>query len=343
MALTELNKIFNIRLGNKFDANKMTFVDDGDINFISRDSKNNGCVGTVKKYNEVEPFNEGLITVSLGGVYLLSSFVQPKKFYTAQNVAVLTPKQSMNLNEKIFYCKCISMNRFKYSSTGREANKTIKHLKVPDNFPKWITKSTPPDLSEIGRPMQPKKISLNDREFRFFLFTDLFEVKKGIRLVKSRLSNIGDCPFVSSTAKNNGISGMFDIDPNQRANTITVSYDGSVGEAFYQSNPYWATDDVNVLYPKFDLNVFIAMFLITMIKKERYRFNYGRKWHKERMENSAIKLPVDTTTGDPDWPFMEEYIKSLPYTKYLGSEPEGKEQSLVGQATQKTFNDFSYY
>ena len=101
MGLTELNKLFEVKLGNKFDANKMTFLDDGDINFISRDSKNNGCVGTVEKYKGVEPFNEGLITVSLGGVYLLSSFVQPKKFYTAQNVAVLTPKQPMDLNEKI--------------------------------------------------------------------------------------------------------------------------------------------------------------------------------------------------------------------------------------------------
>lgn len=29
-----------------------------------------------------------------------------------------------------------------------------------------------------------------------------------------------------------------------------------------------------------------------------------------------IKLPVDTE-GNPDWQLMEDYIKSLPYSKYL--------------------------
>ena len=142
MNLTELNKIFDVKYGKKFDANKMEFSERGDINFISRDSKNNGCVGTVVSYKEIKPFDEGLITVSLGGSFLLSSFVQPKKFYTAQNVAVLIPKKPMDLNMKIFYCKCISMNRSKYSAFGREANKTLKYLEIPDTVPEWVKKST---------------------------------------------------------------------------------------------------------------------------------------------------------------------------------------------------------
>ena len=316
MKLVELKELFDVKYGTKLDANKMEFVENGEINFISRDSKNNGCVGTVKKYKSVEPFKKELITVSLGGSFLLSSFVQPKIFYTAQNVCVLEPKKEMDINEKLFYCKCISMNRFKYSAFGREANKSLKYLKVPKNIPKWITTLNIARKREFKKPMREKKISLQDRTLKCFRLSDLFKIRKGKRIVVSKETARGNCPFISATDKNNGISEKLDLTPNQDGNTITVSYDGSVGEAFYQAKPFWAADSVNVLYPKVNLNSFIAMFLITMIRKEKYRFSYGRKWHKERMEESTIKLPVDKN-ANPDWQFMEAYIKSLPYSSNL--------------------------
>ena len=34
------------------------------------------------------------------------------------------------------------------------------------------------------------------------------------------------------------------------------------------------------------------------------------------MNETEISLPVDQS-GDPDWKFMEDYIKSLPYSKNL--------------------------
>ena len=34
------------------------------------------------------------------------------------------------------------------------------------------------------------------------------------------------------------------------------------------------------------------------------------------MKKSRIKLPV-TSSGEPDWQFMEDYIKSLPYSKNI--------------------------
>ena len=55
---------------------------------------------------------------------------------------------------------------------------------------------------------------------------------------------------------------------------------------------------------------------VTLIRKEKYRFNYGRKWETERMKESLIKLPIDKN-GNPDFEFMENYIKSLPYSANL--------------------------
>jgi len=129
--LVPLSDIFKVMAGNKLDFGKMRCVNDG-IAFISRTSKNNGLVGVVEKIDDAKPFKAGLITVSLGGTYVLSSFVQTEDFYTAQNVAVLEPKIELTLEEKLYYCCCIKQNRFRYSAFGREANRTLKDILVPD-------------------------------------------------------------------------------------------------------------------------------------------------------------------------------------------------------------------
>lgn len=89
-----------------------------------------------------------------------------------------------------------------------------------------------------------------------------------------------------------------------------------MGEAFYQPVPFWATDDVNVLYFKETNGVafilYIELFVYSILKAEKYRFSYGRKWTLENMSNTIIKLPA--TDNNPDWNFMEQYIKSLNHT-----------------------------
>ena len=148
--------------------------------------------------------------------------------------------------------------------------------------------------------------------WRWFRIDKLFQLKKGKRLTTFDMVQ-GDIPFIGSSAFNNGITAFIDVNHHiHTGNTITVAYNGSVGEAFYQPTDFFACDDINVLYPQFTLNRHIAMFLITMIKHEKYRFGYGRKWHLERMEESQIKLPVNAD-GHPDWQLMEDAIKSLPY------------------------------
>ena len=84
---------------------------------------------------------------------------------------------------------------------------------------------------------------------------------------------------------------MIGQEPIHLGNTISVSYNGSVAEAFYQPVPFWATDDVNVLYPRFTMNVEQGLFICAVIRLEKYRYNYGRKWHLERMRDTVLRLP----------------------------------------------------
>lgn len=150
-----------------------------------------------------------------------------------------------------------------------------------------------------------------------FRYDALFDIKKGKRLTKNNM-NEGETPFIGAIDSNNGYRQYVDVAPNHEGNTITVNYNGNgVAEAFYQSEPFWASDDVNILYPKFELNPYIAMFICALIRQERFRFSYGRKWHLERMKQSVIHLP-STADGEPDWAFMESYIKQLPHSESIG-------------------------
>jgi hypothetical protein len=318
MNYSKVSEIFDFSYGSKLDMNKMSISENSNIAFVSRSSKNNGVVGYVDQLQNLKPLETGLVTVTLGGTYVLSSFLQDRPFYTAQNVAVLRAKIELTKEEKLYYCLCISQNRFRYSAFGREANRTLKDLLIPsiDSIPEWVKKV---DTSNIDNAKVPfyidLTVTLNTKQWSPFRLDELFVLKKGKRLTKTN-STVGITPFIGAIDNNNGYRQFIGQKPNHDGNTITVNYNGSVAEAFYQPKPYWASDDVNVLYPKFKMNQYSGLFISTVIKQEKYRFNYGRKWHLERMKLSEIKLPVDKD-NKPDYDFMEKFIKTLNYSKQI--------------------------
>lgn len=150
--LVELNDLFIIVHGNKLDLNKMKQVapNKDAIAFIGRSGTKNGVVANVERLHDIEPHEIGCITVALGGA-ALSSFVQPLPFYTAQNIDVLKPIKEMTLDEKFFFCLCIQANSFRYSTFGREANRTLHRLLVPslESIPKWVSGSSTRALAEL--------------------------------------------------------------------------------------------------------------------------------------------------------------------------------------------------
>jgi len=147
-------------------------------------------------------------------------------------------------------------------------------------------------------------------EYKEFRIGDLFEVKKGKRLTQANMIP-GTIKFVGATSENNGETArIWNTKYLHAANTITVTYNGSVGEVFYQDEPFWASDDVNVLYPKFEMTVQQALYIMTAIQRLRGKYSYTHKWVKEFLENDMILLPV-ATSGKPDYAYMRERISEL--------------------------------
>ncbi|GEA97437.1 hypothetical protein LBR02_00020 [Levilactobacillus brevis] len=132
-------------------------------------------------------------------------------------------------------------------------------------------------------------------------------------MTKKDIKN-GKTPFIGATDSNNGITA-FSSKTNESLdqNTLGVNYNGSVVDNFY--HPYKAifSDDVkrihikNVDFPSAEM----YFFLKTVILKQKNKYQYGYKFNSKRMNQQKIMLPIDSN-NQPDWQFMEDYIKSLP-------------------------------
>jgi len=303
----KIKEIFKLHQGNGFELYNMEESSNSNVYFVSRTAQNNGVVAQIYKDDKISPFPAGYITVALGGS-VLSSFVQLKPFYTAFHIMVLEPKSKMNFNEKLFYCMCIKSNAYRYSY-GRQANKTLGDIDLPDKIPEWVYKI---DIKPITTQITHENFPLEISKWKEFRMDELFNFVKGKRLTKEDMIS-GKINFLGAISENNGVRERIETDSTFEPNCITVNYNGSVGEAFYQYEPFWASDDVNILYAKnWVMNKFNAIFLITIIKANRYRFGYGRKWTMEKMKETILKLPANNS--NPDWDYMEKYIKSLPYS-----------------------------
>ncbi|MCL2860410.1 MAG: restriction endonuclease subunit S [Oscillospiraceae bacterium] len=145
--------------------------------------------------------------------------------------------------------------------------------------------------------------------WKLFKMSDIFIFTKGKRLTKEDMIP-GKLNYLGAISDNNAVRDYIDADVQHEGNCITVNYNGSVGESFYQSEPFWATDDINILDLKEKLMTEnIGLFLCSVIKHNKYKFGYGRKWTLEKMKETKILLP--TINNDVDYNYMDSYIKML--------------------------------
>lgn len=190
--------------------------------------------------------------------------------------------------------------------------------------------------------------NIDTSDWKEFIYSKIFDVKKGFYNKKPEHIIEGNIPFLGATERCNGVTEYYSIEDIEIAsktgdennaelsekifssNALCVTNNGSVGCAFYQPIEFTCSHDINPLYIKNgEFNMYTALFVATIIEKDKYRWAYGRKWRPKRMVKSIIKLPVvHNENGSiyidknheyskqgyvPDWDYMENYIKSLPY------------------------------
>lgn len=171
-----------------------------------------------------------------------------------------------------------------------------------------------------------KKIEIETENWKEFKLNKLFKIDKGERLVKLE-RELGTIPLLTASAYNNGISNYIDYETfilNKKIfeNKITVDMFCSV---FYHDYQYFSDDNIHTLsfldkdFEVYYENKFVNLFLVTILKELQGKFDYGRQVRLKRFEEEIISLPFKKLSDKdiPDFEFMENFIKSLPYSKSI--------------------------
>ncbi len=324
-----LKDICNIFMGNKLDYTNMSF-DHPSINFIGRSADNNGLAGIVDRIDDVEPYRKGCVTVALGGS-LGSAYIQNADFYTSQNVSVLEFDSIVSCEAKLFVTSMI-MNecKYKYFPFGRELNTHIRkdfgfNLPQAENGdPDWdfmeqyIKSLHYKKITTSNRSCQLKNFDLDVNHWKEFSLSAIFtEIETG-KAHDNMLDDGDDCIYLGAKKDDNCIMRHCASNPAlmHRGNCIAFicNGQGSVGYTNYIDRPFIATTDLKIGYSD-KLNKYNALFFVTILDKERQKYSFGRKWGPH-LKNTTFKLParmLEDGSYEPDWTFMENYVKSLPY------------------------------
>lgn len=158
---------------------------------------------------------------------------------------------------------------------------------------------------------QEARRKLDAAAWKTFAFEEIFVIERGASGIYQNDLKNGKFPYVSASAANNG-SSHFISSKNRSGNLLSLAYDGSVGETFYQPFDWFASEKVVSLELKnHEMNKHIALFIATVIRNQKERFSYSYKWSVgRRMLKSRILLPM-APDGQPDYAFMEGYMRQM--------------------------------
>ena len=321
-----IGELFDIHPTKSYKAINAKLLDGGDYPVVVNSAYNNGIGG----YSSFKPTERGEMITFSDTVDANTIFYQHKPFVGYPHVQGLYPigeyadrwnKHTLLFFTTVFKRAALSKG-FDYGNKFRRDIAIDLTVKLPvmatgepdfaymESYMRSILQKSEASLASLRRADKSKR-GVSTRKWGPYKIGELFDVVKGTRLTKANMRE-GDINFISASSFNNGIAAQIaNYEHIHPANTMTVSYNGSdIGRTFYQEEPFWASDDVNVLYPKFTLTRNIALFLAPLIKAAGGSHVYKNKWRQEDMINTDIMLPA-TKKNDPDWNYMDTYMNEI--------------------------------
>jgi hypothetical protein len=298
----------------------------GDFNYVTTSGFNNGITDKIDKADHIG----NCITVASDGAMGVS-FYQEKPFATSNIVSTLTPFETTPLNKynALFLCTLIFSKRGEFGWLGYKFSvdrvRNLK-LKLPidsSGEPDWqymedymrnieVRVSTSISKLESAQGVENSKIDVSSwGEFPLIELFD-FYLSKGDN--QAQKLDEGEIPLVSSGSFNNGICKYIDkgdgISELFEGNLITIDM---FGQPFYQNNPFYSVSHgrVNILKPKFHINEYIGLFIVSVLQKMYYeKYGFTTMCSQTKLKKEYIKLPI-TKDNKPDWQYMEEYMENI--------------------------------
>lgn len=298
------------------------------IRFISRTEMNNGC--------DCYVLNNGLTGIEEGNAIVIGDttatcFYQSDKFVCGDHM-VICRAEWLNLYIALFVISILKQERYKYSY-GRAfkmdliSNTIIKLPVTATDYPDWdfierYIKSLHHKPLTTTNKRKCESHTLGVESWKPFKLSEIFTLYNGIGITKEEIEcNKGDFTAVQSGEENNGCIGK--IDKNYCKNMgytyteepcLTVARTGSAGYVSYQPFGCVVGDSAKILTLKNSQHKtqYVFLFLKTILMANQYKYTYGRKVTEDKYLSEIIMLPA-TIDNKPDFLFMENYMKSLPY------------------------------
>lgn len=311
----------------QIDAGKYHYSSEyeaGETPYVSASNLGNAIA---ERINLEPDFKGNKITTGKVGC---TAFYQEEDFCATSDVNVFSPLFDMNKYVALFIVTIINFNenyKWGYGRQCRVGDSKEIVVKLP------ACKDGTPDFDFMEKyiksiwggshqtSIQYSNINLSINKWQEFKIGDLFdEIYKAKAYVKSELdvTNNDNCiPFVSRTDINNGCDAFINDDINEyqyeKGNALIIG--DTTATIYYQEYDFICGDHIVVLRAKW-LNKYVAIFIKSIIEKERYKYSYGRAFKMDLIKNTIIKLPVNKN-GNPDYTFMEKYIKKLQYSDLI--------------------------
>jgi len=307
---------------SQIDKIKLTLDGDAIYPYVTRSAINNGIDSFIPEQKEYSINNGNVITI---GLDTQTVFYQKNDFYTGQNIQVISDPKLNEFNA-LFLIPLIKkqMSKFNWGGNGATLSR-LKRLQIMlpvnsdgnidwifmESFIKGIKQQVKPKIDFVPHKITDHR-ELEDVEWREFVVQDIATITGG-RDIYSSERILGDTPYITSTALNNGIGYFISNNNNTlEKNCISINRNGSVGFAFYHNYYALYGNDVRKvrLNNGYNKNKHVSLFVTTILMKQKDKYSYSVKMGTKRLQRQKIMLPI-TPNDEPDWIFMEQYMKRI--------------------------------
>jgi hypothetical protein len=306
----------------------------GILDIVGATTKNNGNVFFANKEYKKYEINKNVICLIKTGQGSVGEAVYKGNNFIPSNNVVILKKNNLNIYTGLFTTTLINKCSDRYSYGYIRNDKRIKREKnmypISENqeidwlFMEQYTKSKIHKKIEdykkyaknVLSNLEYKKIEpLENKEWEEFFLTEIFStIQRGRRLTKSN-QKLGNIPYVSSTSMNNGVDNFIGNKTNVRifSDCLTIANSGSVGASFYQPYKFVGSDHITHL-KKENMSKYVYLFISTLTNRFSQKYNFNREINDARISREKIMLPINEK-NEPDFEYMEQYMKNLTYTK----------------------------
>lgn len=330
-----LGELFDIYTGKDLIYSSLTY---GEYPVIGHKAENNGITAYTEKLGGYTLY-DNTTTISLADRGNFFASVQSKPFYIGTRVKALTAKFRSNIHILLFIATLINKESFRFSYGRNSCDRTDNiAIKLPSTningklFPDldYIEKLTKQNIIPAlpsksravwkgaynNKPISSTPITLDSVKWNRFVMTDIFQsFERGKVHSQYSLPSGNEYFYVGAKKDANGVMTQCGYEESLISKGNCVIFicngEGSVGYSNYMDRDFMASGDLILGYGD-KINQYTGLFLCTILDRERPKYSFGRKYGKY-VKGTKILLPT-TSDNTPDWEFMENYIKSLPYS-----------------------------